>query len=265
MKRRLILLLTLLLPLGAAAQGTVEDLTTDFRGRINLGVDKKIKKGLHLEAEFESRFKDNFATPSRLSGTVGISYKVNSYLKVGGSYTFMENYKGSKSTWYPCHRVTLSVTGGYKVGDWRFSLNERLQATHLTEPINTCQEPRNVLYLKSRLKVAYKGSRVIEPYAYVDARLLLNGASASATWSTSSLAYSNYSFEGYTSVYFNRLRGSIGADWNVSRHHVLTLYLLADYCYDKDIDVSSEHDTLKSLTYSQAFNTTIGLGYTFKF
>ncbi len=68
MKRFLLPLLALLLPLGAAAQVTTEDLSTDFRGRLSLGVDKKIVKGLHAEAEFESRFKDNFSRPSRLSG-----------------------------------------------------------------------------------------------------------------------------------------------------------------------------------------------------
>ena len=265
MKRFLLPLLALLLPLGAAAQVTTEDLSTDFRGRLSLGVDKKIVKGLHAEAEFESRFKDNFSRPSRLSGTLGLTYKVNPYLKLGLSYTFMESYKNKQEAWFPRHRLTLDVTGGYRAGAWRFSLRERLQVTHLTEPHNLYQEPTNPLYLKSRLKVSYKGFRRVEPYAYLDARLLLNAASVSATWSQSTQAFFYFDFLGYQDVYFNRLRGALGAQWDITKRHALDFYVLLDYCYDRDIDVTADLLSLKSITNRPAFHTTLGVGYQYKF
>lgn len=265
MKKILSLLCAAILAFPAVAQGTMEDLTTDFRGRISAGIDKKLVRRLHLSAGFEARFRDNFTTPGRLSAEVGLSYKFNKYLKANVSYTFMEQWKSSSAAWYPRHRATVGLTGTLRAGYWSFQLRERFQATYQSDVTNTFQEPKVPLYLKSRFKVSYKGFQKVEPYAYADLRLLMNGANFEAVWNTSLNQYTSYRFLNYSNAYFNRYRGALGAVWKINKKNALDFYLMLDYCYDKNIDTNKAGTTLKSFTIGQALNTTAGINYEFSF
>ena len=119
--------------------------------------------------------------------------------------------------------------------------------------------------LKSRFKVSYKGFASVTPYGYVEVRNVFNDPRCSATWSTASQAYTDYSFKGYSDAYVNRIRGSLGLEWKLSKQHALDFYVLGDYCYDKNIDTNSSGTKLKSLTYDQAFNMALCIGYQFSF
>ncbi len=253
----------LMAPWRTSAQGTVNDLTTDLCTRTSLGLDYKIAKGLHLEAEYELRTEDNLSKIDRHQASFGVSYKINSWLRAGASYTYI--YRQGSDYWAPRHRVNADVTFGFKTGSWRFSLKEQLRYTYKTEDLNEYQEARNAFLLKSRLKAQYKGFAKIEPYAYVEVRNTLNDPTCSATWSTVDEAYSDYSFLGYTSVYVNRVRGALGLEWKLDKHNSIDFYALLDYCYDKNIDTDKAGTKLKSLTYDQALNTSLGIGYKFSF
>lgn len=248
----------------ASAQGNTNDLTSELRTRTSLEADWKITKGLHLSAGYELRTEDNLGSIDRHQAELGLSYKVNKWLKTGVSYTFMYHNRGANG-WTPRHRLSADVTFGWKTGDWRFSLKEQLRFTHKTESMNYCQEVRNPLMLKSRAKVQYKGFSRIEPYAYFEVRNIFNDPSCSATWSTSSQAYSNYSFGGYNDAYINRLRGALGLEWSVSKHSSIDFYAMLDYCYDKNIDVDKSYTYLKSLTWDQSLHGIIGVAYKFSF
>ena len=250
-----------LVPSLAKAQGTVNDLETELRGRITVEGDWKISKGLHLSLEAEGRFTDNFSSFSRAQTGLGISYKLNKNLKIGGGYLFMEN-KNSSAEWKTRHRLYLDAAYGFRSGDWRFSLKERLQMTH-RDGVNAYQTTPNALALKSRFKVQYKGMAALDPYAFVEARLNLNAPACSATWNGSS--YSDYSFLGYTDTYFNRLRGGIGLEWKADKKNSFDFYFMTDYCYDKEIDTNKEGTKLKSLVYEQTLAPTIGVAYKFSF
>ena len=248
---------------GAFAQGTTNDLETDLGARVNLSVNKKLAKGLHLIAEGEARMSDNLSSFNRYQAGLGLTYKISPMFKVGAGYEFIEKLN-SEAVWKPRHRAYLDGSFTLKAGDWNFSLKERLQMTH-REVNNVYEHTPDKFELKSRLKVAYKGFGKVTPYAYAELRNVLNDPSVSATWSSLSKAYGNYSFIGYTDAYINRARGSVGLEWKLSKNSALDFYVLTDYCYDKNIDVNSEGTILKSLTYDQTFRTSICLGYQFSF
>ena len=262
--KRLIILAALALPLSALAQGTVNDLATDFQTRTSIAADWKIVKGLHLEAEYELRTRDNLSAISRHMGTVGLSYKFLPGLKAGVSYSYISHH-GANKGWSDRHRVSGQIGYTHRFGDWSVGIRETLRWTHKTESLNTLQENPDPLTLKSRLKVEYKGFKRIDPYAFVEVRNVFNDPLVNATWSTTSKAYADYSFGGYGDAYFNRVRGGLGLDWKLSKNSSLGFYIFEDYCYDKDIDVSKDGTTLKSLTWNQQLNTIVGVGYTFSF
>lgn len=266
MKKILIISACLLITcLQAAGQGTDNALTSDFRTRTSLGIDWKLAKGLHLDAGYELRTQGTFSSLDRHQLELGLSYKINDWLKAGASYTFIYHHRLKAGEWTPRHRLSASLSFGYKAGDWRFSLKELLRLTHKTESLNPCQESRNPLMLKSRVKVQYKGWKPVEPYAFIEARNVFNDPSLSATWSTTSLAYADYRFGGYDDAYFNRLRGALGVEWKLSKHSALDIYAMLDYCYDKNIDVDKSGTYLKSLTWDRSLNTILGIGYKFSF
>ena len=261
--KRIVCLLMALLPVAGFAQGTVNELETDFGARVGLSLDKKIVKGLHVVADGEFRLSDNFTSLGRYQFGLGMSYKISPVFKIGAGYQFIEKLNSS-SEWTPRHRFYADASATLKAGDWRFSLKERLQLTH-RDVNNVYQNNPNSLMLKSRFKVSYKGFSSVTPYGYVEVRNVFNDPACSATWSTTGQTYSNYSFLGYTDAYVNRLRGSLGLEWKLSKHHALDFYVLGDYCYDKDINTDAGGTTLKSLTYDQAFKTAFCIGYQFSF
>lgn len=156
-----------LLPVGAAAQ-TEESLDPEVGGRVAFTLDKKIVKGLHVSIEEEVRFDNNFGAFDRFHTTLGASYKVLPYLKVGLGYSLINGYSSSNSAFKtPRHRAFVDVTGSYRFGDWTVSLRERVQMTHRTDSFNEYQNPANAWALKSRVKVTYKGLRRWEPYGFL--------------------------------------------------------------------------------------------------
>ena len=263
MKKSVSLLIIALIPVIGFAQGTVNDLETDLGARVNISLNKKIAKGLHVIAEGEVRLSDNFSSLGRYQAGVGVTYKISPVFKVGAGYQFIEK-KNSSSEWKPRHRFYADARAALSAGDWAFSLKERLQLTH-REVNNVYQNNPNSLSLKSRFKISYKGFSTVTPYVYAELRIVFNDPACSATWSTTSQAYSDYTFKGYTDAYLNRVRGCLGAEWKVSKRHALDFYVLGDYCYEKNVDTNSGGTKLKSLTYDQAFNTAFCIGYQFSF
>ena len=269
MKIRNILIITLLtaLPAAASAQSysiPVSDLETDFGARLELSIDKKITKGLHVEAFAEGRLTDNFSNFGRVDAGLGVSYKVNQYLKLGTGYILIDK-KSSSGTWKLRHRAYFDAAATLHSGAWRFQLKERLQLTH--KDVNTVkhQTTPNLLELKSRLKATYKVSPQLEPYGYVELRNVFNDPSCTATWSSATETFGDYSFTGYNHAYINRVRGAIGVSYKFDRHNALDLRVMTDYCYDKNIDTYSSGTYLRSLSWDPALKTAICLGYSFSF
>lgn len=264
MKRILSILLASVLFLNLAAQGTDNDLVSDFRTRTSVELDWKLAKGLHLEAGYELRTDNSLGSLDRHQASVGISYKIAPWLKAGAGYDFIYHHRNS-GEWTPRHRFNADLTFFWKAGDWRFSLKEQLRLMHKTESLNSYQEVADPLQLKSRAKVQYKGLGSVEPYVFAEVRNIFNDPSFSATWSTSSKAYSGYAFTGYNSAYLNRYRGALGAEWKISKQHGIDICAMVDYCRDKNLDVNKSGTYLKSFTWDRSLNTIVSIGYKFSF
>lgn len=266
MMKRLWALLALLVPVWAAAQ----DVDTDFGGRVSVGVNYKIAKGLHLKLEEELRLDNNFGSLDRLQTTVGLSYKLNSYVRFGAGYTLINPYKASASAFNaPRHRLYGDVTGSLRWGDVQFQLRERLQFTHRGGSFNTFQTTPNALALKSRFTVKYKGWKAVEPSLAFELRTALNepwgSVSGAVQYKDDGTAYYAYTSAGYTHAYNNRYRGILGLEWKLTKQLTLEPYVLLDYVSDYVIDTNSEGTKLFSAGYENTFRTSVGIGFTYSF
>ena len=250
------------------------DLDPEVGGRLSVSVDKKLARGLHISLEEEIRMDNNFGSFDRFHTTLGLSYKVNDYLKLGVGYAMINPYSSSNGAFKSSrHRLMLDATGSLRFGDWRLSLRERFQATYRSGDMNEYQNPRTALTLKSRLKLSYKGLRRLEPYAYVELRNTLNAPVISASYDgtnylTSALSQygeAGWFIDSWTGMYVNRVRGSIGFEYRLSKASRIDISLLADRIVDKVVDANAEGTKLKSYTRETGFVGWINIGYSYSF
>ena len=258
---------------GLKAQTDV-DLDPEFGGRLSVSVDKKLARGLHVSLEEEIRMDNNFGSFDRFHTTLGLSYKVSDYLKLGLGYAMINPYSSSNSAFKSSrHRLMLDATGSLRFGDWRLSLRERFQATYRSGDMNEYQNPRTALTLKSRLKLSYKGLRRIEPYAYVELRNTLNAPVISASYDgtnylTSALSQygeAGWFIDSWSGAYINRVRGSVGFDYRLSKASSIDVSLMADRIMDKVVDANAEGTKLKSYTRETGFVGWINIAYSYSF
>lgn len=250
------------------------DLDPEVGGRLSVSVDKKLARGLHISLEEEIRMDNNFGSFDRFHTTLGLSYKVNDYLKLGFGYAMINPYSSSDGAFKSSrHRLMLDATGSLRFGDWRLSLRERFQATYRSGDMNEYQNPRTALTLKSRLKLSYKGLRRLEPYAYVELRNTLNAPVISASYDgtnylTSALSQygeAGWFIDSWTGMYVNRVRGSLGFEYRLSKASRIDISLLADRIVDKVVDANAEGTKLKSYTRETGFMGWINIGYSYSF
>lgn len=274
MKRNILFLMAILLPLMGLAQ-TSETLDPEFGGRIAFNLDKKIVKGLHLSIEEEVRMDENFTALNRLQSNLMVKYKVHKNVKLGAGYALINGYSSSKSSFKGIrHRVMFDAKGTLKLGQWNLSLKERLQVTRRTGDYNVYQNPRNAITLKSRVTVKYVGLDRMEPYAFFELRNYLNAPVIYAAYDGSSyLTLDDYSesgpagwfLNGFNGGYINRYRGCIGTDIKFDKHNTLSLYLMADYVTDKEVDANAEGTKLKKYAKETGMKGWMGAGYEYSF
>ncbi len=254
-------------------------ITSEFGGRLALSVDKKLARGLHISLEEEVRMDNNFGSFNRFHTTLGLSYKVNRYFKLGIGYAMINPYSSANSTFKATrHRFMADATGSLNFGDWRLSLKERFQATYRTGDMNLYQNPRTALTLKSRLKLSYKGLRRVEPYTYIELRNTINAPVINATYNSATDAWGYYSgstfyqkgdagwfLDGFNGCYVNRLRGVIGFEYDFDKRNSLDISLMGDWYTDKVVDANAEGTKLKSYTRETGFFGWVAASYKYSF
>lgn len=281
MKKKFLTILTLMAALFAVpfSAHADEDDSDSFGVRLSGEADYKIMKGMHVNVSEELRFLGGTHLLDRSYTQVGFSYKFCDYLKAGVSYTAIAVHKSETTMpdteeitthWIEWrHRVSGDIMASFKTGQWKFSLRERVQGTYKMRDLNNYQQPQMSWVLRSRLKVAYEFRTVpLEPYAYFEPRLLLNGSK----WSEESLGtdFKNAEFLGHKDVYVNRYRGAAGLEWKLNRRNSLDFYLLYDNLYDKEIDAKKEGSKkgvmLKAPVTGYSSNrVSVGVAYKFSF
>ena len=267
------ILLLFFVPFTVSAQTDV-DLESELCGRISVGVDKKITKGFHVTIDEELRQNNNLANFDRLQTNIGAKYKVHPNVKIGLGYSLINPYSTTDKAFGKArHRITFDVAGNLVFGQLQFSLKERLQMTHRTGDLNTYQNPRNALALKSRLTVKYKCSERLSPFAYLEIRNTLNAPVISANFdgtnyltdTGSKTGEPGWFLDGFCGNYVNRIRGAFGADYSFDRHNSLNICLLLDRISNKVVDANNEGTKLKSYTRETGILAHIAVAYVYAF
>ena len=232
--------LILLMPLCAMAQ--------DFGLDINLGLKKKIVKGLNISAEFELRTQDMSSKMESIDAGIDMSYKPIEYFKIGAGYHFIDKYKPEHETdsgniidnyWSPRHRVHADVTGIWPIAGFELSLRERYQFTHRSETSakkwsssgiqkdDKIYDAKDSHILRSRVQAQYHIKKPeLAPYFSIEVH--------------NDLA---------DSFGIDKVRLIAGMEYSLKKHHVFDLF----YRYTAGIADSDDECHL------------IGLGYEFKF
>lgn len=254
MKKYLLVALLAVLPVRSAFASDPEQFETRYSAKANW----KVMPGFHLTASEEVRLGPSFNF-DKTTTTLGSTYKVNNFMKVGLAYSAIGVSKSSGLDWR--HRATLSVGESFKWDRFHFSFKESFQATYRTkEDLNTYQNPRTKLVFKARAKASYKPihSR-FTPYAQAELRFTLNGAN----WVTEN--NSTYTFAGYNDLYFNRLRFQAGTEYRFDLQNAVEFFVHYDYIIDKDVDYSRSQGAFQSITISKYPALGLGIGYLFSF
>ena len=260
--KKLIYILMLLLPTAAAAQSSGV--------RTSVSADWKIEKGLHMTVEEELRMDGMFKSMDRLQTTVGLDIKATDFLKVGAGYALINSFDADDRLFKnPRHRFYVDGKLHYNLNGFDFSLKERVQFTHRTGSFNVYQNTPNLVGLKTRLGVEYKGWKRVQPGLFFEMRTQLNAPWGSTSGSVQTkkdgTTYYAYTPAGYTHAYNDRYRGILRADIKLNKHHVLRPYVLLDYVSEYVLDTNAEGTRLFSAAYNNYFKTSICLAYTFKF
>ena len=71
--------------------------------------------------------------------------------------------------------------------------------------------------------------------------------------------------DSWTGMYVNRVRGSIGFEYRLSKASRIDISLLADRIVDKVVDANAEGTKLKSYTRETGFVGWINIGYSYSF
>ena len=137
MNRRITLLAVFLCTMVAGVYAQSDD----FGIWTSAEVKKKIFPGFDASVEGEFRTRDGVDNVERWSAGAGVAYRITSFLKADGGYTFIYSHRPGEMTkkgnyvsdyWSPRHRMYLSLTGKLNWQRFEFSLRERYQYTYRT-------------------------------------------------------------------------------------------------------------------------------------
>lgn len=245
MKKKLCLLMVLL-PVVSFAQKQC----SDFGIWTSIGAEKKLNKKWSVGVETEMRTRDNTSTIDRWSFGVNGEYKATKRLKFGAGYELLydHNEKYTYKTngdlnkyanyWGLLHRLHFDVTGNLNFGKWNLALRERWQYTYRPEKTiaqrydfdDEDYDGKAKTYsgkgknqLRSRLQLKYKTN--INLYPYVSAEM-------------------------YNAWNIEKMRYTLGVDWDITKHHEVGTYYRFQRTYGSD---------------EESDNNVFGVSYYYKF
>lgn len=245
----------MLLSLTAAAQTTTHNPAVsehDVQVRIGFDISKKIKKGFNVSWEEELRLRNNLGTVDRIHSSLGATYRITDWFRVGAAYTFIARWHdGKKSTdyekyWDLRHRARADLMFTLKSGKWRFSLRKRPQFTFRTDSVNTREKSKCEIVMRHRLKADYKVFHLpLRPYASVELSHTLNAPSLAGN-------------------YVNKIRSMLGVEWSLSKASTLEFYYRFDYVYGRDIHITKNKGNI-TITPERGYYHILGAFYSYSF
>lgn len=275
--KKIITVFAVLIPLSVYGQTldyTETTPTFETGARFALGLEKDIiPKTLTLSLDEQLRVNDNFSHFQRSYTSAGLDYKIAPWLKAGLSYSLIANNSTSNG-WGLRHRGAFALTETVKSGRLKVAFREKIQATYKGGSVNLYQSPQTSWALKTRAKVSYNlPASHFTPYLSAESRVLLNGVNpAYFVYNSSKGRWSNPNPK-YNDVYFNRLRLNVGSTYKTVNKNTLDFFVVADFCYDLDIDFSSKGNQKEDSSYSSGYapylyltdSYFVGLGIAYKF
>lgn len=222
MKYRLILLAMILLAVGgrkAAAQDK------DFGAWAGFELQKDIKDWTFSAGE-EIRTMDNVSNFYGSYTTLGINYSPWKRLKFGTSYQFILFNDTEYDDIQPRHRLNLFTTGNIKLGDFKFSLRERLQMTFKDESERDYKMNPKTSW-RNRVEVEYNiPNSKLTPFASIETFYQLNNPDGNK---------------------FDQLRYKFGGNYKLNKHNELGIYGQ----FDHEINVNDATDrTVLGFTFT---------------
>lgn len=245
----------LLLPSAISAQTTTHDSAVsecDLQARIGFDITKQIKKGLNVSWEEELRLRNTLGTVDRIHSSLGATYRITEWFRVGAAYTFIARWHdGKKSTdyekyWDLRHRASADLMFTLKSGKWRFSLRERPQFTFRTDSVNTREKSKCDIVLRHRFKVDYKIFHLpLRPYVSVELSHTLNAPVLGGN-------------------YVDKVRSMLGVEWRLSKESTLEFYYRFDYVYGRDIHITKNKGNI-TITPELGYYHILGVFYSYSF
>jgi len=116
-------------------------------------LEKKVSKKVRISLEEELRFNDNISRFNKFYSNLGLSYRINKFVRVGCNYRF-EQKKQPENYYSTRHRLSAELILRYKVNRFRISCRNRYQQKYAD--INSSDDgliPRS--YTRSRIQVEY--------------------------------------------------------------------------------------------------------------
>lgn len=235
----------------------VKDAVEDVRGRLEGAIEWGVTKNLSLEAGVEARLKDDIGSLDRIHTFVGATYDIGKYFKVGGEYILINMYDSKDRAWESNrHRANINIEGECKVGDFEFSLRERVQATFRTDSVNRYEKSNPEAILRSRFMASYQIPRSRwSPYLLFELHNTLNAPKPVANFKSDKYEVENY---------ITRYRGGVGAKYRINRHNRLDFFYYIDFDRSYNIDYKGNKGDIKGYQLERELRHIFGISYKFK-
>jgi hypothetical protein len=192
---------------------TLHAQTKDFGLRVTGRVEKKIDKWLFgTEAEF--RTKGHSGQTDRWSMLLETNYNIHKLLRAGLAYKFIYFHDTDYADYQPRHRFCFYIQGKQNLGNFKFSLRERLQLTLKDESdrkkngrLDTYRIDPDVTW-RNRIKISYNVSGFpVDPAFSFESRYQLNDPDKNS---------------------FEKLRYVLSLNYKPDNHHEFEIYGLID-------------------------------------
>jgi len=184
-------------------------------------VSKKIIPKLEASLEEEFRLRENLSEIDRFSTTLGLSYKFNSYFKVGGAYNLI-NYNHPKKDWEIRQRYYFFAQGSYGFNRFIISLRERYQSTYRQGVSETETRSNPKKYLRSRVELSYNIiNSKFEPYTSCELYNTLNDKTGNGMDRISYILGTKYKFNKRNSLELYYKYINFNEDEDENNRHIL--------------------------------------------
>lgn len=237
------------------AQNIVYDETeeSDVGLRLSAEISNRFNRFWSVSLEEEVRFRDDISTFDRLYSTVAVTYRINPYFHTSLAYQHrLIQQKGKASTNYQGyldfrHRGILSVSFSYPVGQFEFSLRQRLNGTLRTDSVNPLEKSNPQIISRTRMQAEYSfWSIPLKPYVSVEMFNPLNNP-----------AY-------ISDVWLETMRYTGGFTYRLDARNRIELYYFYEDEMGKDVNIGRNSGRV-TITTEKEHNHVLGIAYQYRF